>query len=373
MKKGIITIILSDRKGLFARQIKIAESMDKGGYSVKVLAWDRTNKLPKIENIDKLKVVNFGFKPITGKWGIFLSYPIWWIYVTAFLLRDDSTAYHCENLYSLIPAIPLKIFKKKKIIYDLVDFAATSFVWPKYIEKSFALLENFCLSFADGIIVVDSRKQQIKSSNIKILEVIPNCPTDLVFKSQEDKRQKDFTVYYGGWISETRGLKQLCEAVRDTPDVKVIIAGYGPDENTLKEFSKSLRNIEFKGILTNKESLEWTVNSDAVFAFYDPDIPINKVAVPAKIPEAMMCSKPVLINSESSLVAEIIRKEKCGLTISYNDVEGLKKAISELKRSPKLRTILGQNGRRAFEKEYNWDKMETKLLKLYGLCIQKNI
>lgn len=370
MTRKKIIIIASDRRGLFARQIKIAKTLIKGGFDITILAWDRTNLMPKVESIDQCKVVNYQFKPIgNGTKGLLLSYPFWWTFIFISLLNNDADIYHCENLYSLIPAIPAKILKRKKIVYDLVDFAATSFIWPKRIESSLALFENLCLRFADSVIVVNNKKQMI--SHVKKLVEIPNCPADFraeIGFHQEQNVSKDnkFTIFYGGWISETRGLENLGKAVKDMSDVKVIIAGYGPDEDKLNKFFSLQNNIEFKGMLSNMESLFWTIKADALFAFYDPKIPINRLAVSAKIPEAMMCGRPIISNTESVLVSEIINKENCGLLAPYNDVNKIGLVIKKLKDNRNLTIELGQNGRKAFEREYNWPKMEQRLLELYS-------
>ena len=364
--KRKVIIIGSDRNGLLIRPIRIARSLVRHGYEVEFLMWDRTGSGPKIEYIEGCKVYNFRFKPPNLKmWGLLPSYSFWWFYVTLFLLRKDADLYHPGNLYTLIPVIPVKIVRRKKIVYDLIDFVADSFNWHKLMRMFFAWLENFCLKFADGVIVVDIRKQQLNMSNVKKLAVVTNCPVDLMGKFEPQKAQDEFVIYYGGWVSETRGLKHICEAIRDIEGVKLVVAGFGPDEVKLRPIFDTQSNVEFIGLLSDVESLEWTSRADVIFAFYDPKIRINRLASPAKLYDAMMCGTPILVNSEALPVTETVRKEGCGLVVPYNDIRGIRSAIENLKENPNMQIEMGQNGRKAFEREYNWTEMEHRLIKLY--------
>ena len=367
-KKKVI-IIDSDRRVLNIRPIKIANSLKRGGYEVEFLVWDRTGCHPKIEYFEGYRVNNFKLKPICSRlWGLILGYVIWWIYVCFFLLRNDSYIYQPQNLYNLIPTIPSKIIKRRKIVYDIADFVADSIDWPQLVRKFLFLLDNYCIKLVDGVIIVDAyRIQQIESSNVNNYAIVMNCPTDSVnnFESKLEMRD-DFIIYFGGWLSSTRGIKQICKAIEGIDGVKLIIAGFGPEEAYVRQVIKSQSNIEFKGLLSNEESLEWTNSSDVVFAFYDPKIRINQLASPNKLFDAMMCGKPVLANLEALPVADVINKEQCGLLVPYDDIQELRSAIWRLKMNVKARKEMGQNGRMAYEREYNWLEMEGRLLKLYN-------
>lgn len=366
-EKPSIVIISSDGRAIFARQLRNAKSLLKNGYCTKILTWDKTASKSKTENIDGCDIFNFCYTPpLEKKWGLFFTgYLLWWVYVFFYLMKDESEVYHPENLYSLIPSIPVKLLKKKIIIYDLVDFAADSFNWFETFRRFLAFFENFCLKFVEGVIVVDERKQKLKKSNIKRLAVVTNCPVDLKRNFKINKDKTDFIIYYGGLISETRGLRHICDSIKDIDQIKLIIAGFGPDELKLKSDYKYQKNVEFIGLINSFQSLEWTNKADVIFAFYDPTIRINRLASPAKLYDAMMCSKPVLVNSEALPVAETVKEENCGLVVPYDDIQALRNVIELLQENADMRLEAGQNARKAFEREYNWPKMESRLLRLY--------
>ncbi len=68
-------------------------------------------------------------------------------------------------------------------------------------------------------------------------------------------------------------------------------------------------------------------------------------------------------------MAPIVEAEECGLLVPYGDVPALRAALQRLRDDVALRERLGRNGAEAFRRQYNWDAMEKRLLRLYeDLC-----
>ena len=366
MEQRKVTLITSFQD--MDRRVKIAAALTRNGYKATILNWDLSGNRHKVESIDGCKIQHFRLKPPNSRrWCVAACHLIWWPHATLSLLKSDADVYHPENLYNLIPAIPAKILKRREIVYHLADYTASSFEWPKLIRKLFAWLERLCLNFADGIIITDEQKgHDIAGTAPKKLALVMNCPADLRDKLNAQEDQDEFIIYYGGWISETRGLRQLCKAIQNLKDVKLVVAGSGPDERKLKPVFDSHENVQFKGPLSSAESLKWTQKAAVAFAFCgDPRIPNNQFALPNRLFDAMMCGTPVLANSEALPVAEIVERKRCGLLVPYEDIRGLRSAIEKLKEDPQIRIEMGRNARKAFECEYNWAEMESRLVRLY--------
>lgn len=361
-----VTIIASSRPGVNARQLRIARSLVKNGYAVEILAWDKGLSFPTHEEIDGVKIENFRLKTPTclGTFGVSVFYFFWWIHVFHQLVRSDTDVYHPENLYSAIPAIFSKKLTGKKVVYDLVDFAADSFKWPGPTRTFLAWLEKRIQSFCDGTIVVDTKKQDLDMSQVHRLTEVTNCPEDIRDQIEVRRSQSHFVIYYGGWITETRGIRQVYSAVSDIIDVRLVIAGSGDSEGSLRR-EMSGERVSFLGLVSPRKSLEMTANANVVFAMYDPRIPINRRASPAKLYDAMMCGTPVLVNKEASLVAQTVESGKCGIVVPYEDVDSIRKAILLLKGDPETAARMGANARRLYEERFNWRIMESRLLSFY--------
>jgi glycosyltransferase involved in cell wall biosynthesis len=78
-----------------------------------------------------------------------------------------------------------------------------------------------------------------------------------------------------------------------------------------------------------------------------------------------MASKIPIIVNENTSMADIVRKEKCGIVIPYGNEEALIWAVSRLKNDLSLQKRLGDNGRKAYENKYNWTIMENRLNSIY--------
>lgn len=362
MKK--ILIIRSSTKP--ARVVKEAISLTNAGYSVQILFWDRNTNKSRVKLNDDLSINYFGLKAPYGKLKLIPYLFIWGLYEFIFLLKSDADIIHACCFDTLIPAMFSKILKQKKLVYDIFDFYAETLPHhiPKRVLNFIATLEKICMQFADVVIIVDeSRKVQINAEKIKKLEVIMNCPAAMPEYKLVSKNAK-FTIFYGGMISKTRGLNQLIGAIKNEKDISFIVAGFGEDENIFTPIFNNVENIRFMGWINYDEYIKQTLQADVIFGFYDPIIPNNRLASPNKLFEAMMCRTPIIVNEETSM-AEIVRKENCGIIIPYNDVFALKKAILDLKNSPEICRKMGENGRKAFEREYNWEIMEERLIALY--------
>jgi len=78
--------------------------------------------------------------------------------------------------------------------------------------------------------------------------------------------------------------------------------------------------------------------------------------------EAWALGKPVLVNALCDVL-----KGQCGRSnggLYYESYPEFREALSLLLDSPRLRSALGENGRRYFEANYSWDVIEGKYLAL---------
>ena len=351
---------------------KEANSLAKAKYDVNLFLWNRKSNTSKYKFENGYTIYEYGHKAPFGKYIIFY-WVFWWYAIFRYLINTNNfNIVHVCGLESYPPVIFVKFIKRCIIIYDIFDFLGESLPigTPRFIEKFVGDLERYLLKFADAVIIVDeSRKIQIKDTKIPKLEIIMNCVSD-DYNFSEYKANNEFTIFYGGLLSKTRGLNQLVHAIKNIKDLQLIVAGNGEDEEEFENTFNLYSNIKFLGQISHDEAIKLTYQSNVVFGFYNPEVPINRLASPNKLFEAMMCRTPIIVNEETSM-AEIVRKENCGIVIPYNDELALKKSILELKINPEMCKKMGENGRKAFEREYNWDIMEERLLNLYNYCIDQ--
>lgn len=348
---------------------KVAKALAENGYDVKLLVWDRMGN-KQTENIDGYTIYRFGFKAPHDKTSVVFYLPIWWLYEFLFLLRQKPEIMHVCDLDTLIPAIFAKLIKNSIICYTIYDFYADNLPnkFPLIFRKTVATIERFGIRFTDALFLVDKcRYEQIKGSKINRIEYIYNSPPDnLILHQKNHYNKKGLKIFYAGIIHKSRGLEYLIKAITDLHDIELTIAGTGPDKYFLENLPNDLKTrIQYIGQISYEKVIERTIESDLLFAFYDPNVPNNKYASPNKLFEAMMCGKPIIMNSKIS-ASEIVLEEKCGLIVPYGDVNALREAIISIRDCQDLKSTLGINGRNAYENRYSWNLMKRRILDIYN-------
>jgi len=345
---------------------KEATTLTEAGYTVKLLGWDRKGDAPQMEKRSGYTIQRISLRAQFGIVVIF-SLPIYWMILFFKLLNEDWDIVHASNLDTYPPSLLVAKIKRKRIIYDIFDFYADEVFLPKPIRNCVAKLDIFLMRFADAIIIVDpSRLKQIERKEDTKVTIIFNSPEDQASSPGDFHIYEGtpFTVFFAGFLIPGRDFESIIEAAKDIGDIRIIIAGFGSLKERLLSLSNQVRYFTFIGRIAYSEVIQKTLQSDLLFAFYDTSIPNNRYASPNKLFEAMMCRKPILVNDGTSM-ADIVRKESCGLVVPYGDVDAIKKALLRLKNDPQLCKQLGLNGRRAYEQKYSWAIMRERLLALY--------
>ena len=94
------------------------------------------------------------------------------------------------------------------------------------------------------------------------------------------------------------------------------------------------------------------------------------MAIPHKLFQYMAMRKPIVATDCTSL-KRIINECECGVIITSGDHKKIAEAIISLYNNKKCARKLGENGKEAVVKRYNWKIEAEKLRKLYeGLVRQ---
>lgn len=350
---------------------KIASALAKNGYNVHLLLWDRTGEQSDPNN----DIYRTHFCRIKAPYDSLLAVfylPLWWLFELGFLMKysNKNTIIHACDFDTLWPAVCVKIIKRLPLNYSILDFYADNFPQstPHFIRNIIAFAEKFGLRYTNTTFLADeSRLVQIKGARYNNIAYIYNTPQEPNF-CDEKKALPDsnkFVLFYAGVLHESRGLRQIIEAIEDIEDIIFLVAGTGPESSLFENLSNVERKkIKYIGWITYDEVIRQTILSDCIIALYDPRIPNNKYASPNKLFEAMMCRKPIIVNEGTSMTT-IVQNEKCGLIVSFKNISQIKDAILTLENDINLCRLLGDHGREAYEKRYNWDIMQKRLVENY--------
>jgi glycosyltransferase involved in cell wall biosynthesis len=344
------------------RVTKMMHSLSKN-YDVLVLGWDRElSDISAIVN-KRLKVKQLRLKCSYEYSLVLLLLPVFWLWVLIHLFIYRPRIVHAVDLNTVVIGYVYRSIHNCLLIFDIADRTAM-FVPKRYsiinhlvdfLEESLSSKSDACTIVSRLLLNTFSRWQQ------KTYSIVMNCPEKMKRKYSFARTggAHEFNIVYSGLVWRRRGLQDVASAMEDMTDVRFRIAGRVMDSFLLETLLRK-SFVQYLGLQPYHKSLELESDADVLIALYDPIEPITHVASPNKFFEAMMLGVPIITN-----LSHLLEDVECGVLVNYGDISSIKRAIEFLKTNPAERLRLGQNGRDAFEKEYNWPIMENRLLGLY--------
>ncbi len=376
MKKESILFLRSNPIAPDPRVEKEANSLVKFGFNVIILCWDRENKFPDYEKRHFGEIYRIKFKANFGT-GIknFRFFLRWQLSLFFWLLinRNKYTCIHACDFDTIIPAILCKILYKKKVVYDIFDFYADMLRnVPDIFKKIIKKIDLFLIRIADAVIIADeSRLKQIEGSHPKRLVVIYNSPDSYSLPADKGNtetkgNQNNLVIGYVGLLQKERGLLEMINVVKRNKNWKLILGGFGGDEDLIKEQCKSIDNIVFVGRIPYEQTLRIYSSCDVLFATYDPKIPNHRYSSANKLFEAMMLGKPIIVAKNTGM-DEKVRNYNLGFVVDYGEEAQLEGILKELESwNTNYRKDFAKRVSSIFEKSFSWAIMERKLICIYS-------
>jgi glycosyltransferase involved in cell wall biosynthesis len=350
---------------------KIARTLVKWNYDVTLIEWDRHGDI-KDNGDSAFRRCLFSLRAPYDKPESVLLWPLWWLYEIIILLKLRSKIIHFSDLDTMLPAIICGKIIGSKLAYSSFDFYADNLPEdvPNLLRRMTSRIEVYGMNLCDVVFVADeSRISQIGPDIKADIEIIYNSPDEIIEEITVLRNPKlPKTVFYAGILLESRGLKFLIETMEGLENVELIIAGIGPIKDYVEEKSRVNSHISYIGHIDHEDVITQTLKSDILVAMYDPSIRNNRYASPNKLFEAMMCGKPIIVNSQTR-AGEIVKEVDCGMVVKYGDVRDLKEALVTLSSNMALYQMKGENGKRAYNNRYNWILMEARIGNAYQKII----
>jgi len=375
-KNKKILMILSKPFILDPRVNQEAKTLVKNGYEVSIIVWDRKKLYQKEDIVDKIKVFRIHNNEIVDKFHTdILRNPFWWrkAYEKAVELYNTDFKFdvvHCHDLDTLKTGVWLKKKLGVKLVYDAHEIFG--YMIERYLPcliSDYALkMEKKLLKKVDHIITVNQPlKTYYDSITDKPVEIVMNCKK-LIGKKYVAPKNKVFTVCYFGVFNSTRMFPNIVHVLGKIKDINFLVAG--KRETLFKAVQtrcNQYNNINFLGSLSLDEVIDYTQKSDAVLCMIRPNDKNAKIAHANKQFEAMICGRP-LIASKDTYIGQMTQDLNCGIVKDFSE-EGVIEAVTKLRDNPGLCEKYGKDGLKAAINEYNWEKQEEKLLKIYDKII----
>ncbi|MEA3475261.1 MAG: glycosyltransferase [Candidatus Cloacimonadota bacterium] len=293
--------------------------------------------------------------------------------------NSDAEVFHFHDPELIFMGIYLKIFKRKKVIYDVHENVAKQIINKDYIPTLllkriisflYRIIEFAIIILFDNIVVAGD--DILKNFYNKI--VLNNYPI-INPNNRWEKIDKDNTISYLGGVSRIRGAEEIARAFQiinytKKYNIKLKIIGRFEDNGYENYFLKKYKEcVSFLGWKSPSEAYEEVSKSLAGIVLYLP-IPNHMNLRSNKVFEYMECRVPIIYSDFPDWKRKL-NKLDVGLAVNPKDPMKIAEAITYLLENPEKADQMGRNGRNAVKKIYNWNIEEEKMFKMYERLLSK--
>lgn len=250
---------------------------------------------------------------------------------------------------------------KKKIPVMCTSHGADLFSLQGVVMRS---VKRMVIKRCTGVTVVSNAMEKELAridAKPRLLETIPmGIDLKTRFVPKPDGRRPN-TIVFVGRLVEKKGLKYLLEALprvlERNPEIRLLIAGSGPEEESLRSQAAQLgidMQVEFLGAIDNARlPIIFQRAAIAVFPFVTAASG-DQEGFGLVIVEALGCGCAV-IASELPAVRDILKDGETGLLVPQKEPLRLATAIGRLVEDPGLCSSLAQAGRQQVYKQFDWE------------------
>ena len=164
-------------------------------------------------------------------------------------------------------------------------------------------------------------------------------------------------------LEQIKGIDTVIQALpailEREPDVGYVIAGRGPDRERLEKLAHKLGvadRVRFLGLVGDQD-LPAVYNLGSVYLGMSRRVGRMDVeGFGISLVEASACGLPVVAGNSGG-IPDAVRDGETGILVPPEDPAALADAVCRVLGDRGLATHLGQNGRRAVETHFNWDRV----------------
>jgi glycosyltransferase involved in cell wall biosynthesis len=204
------------------------------------------------------------------------------------------------------------------------------------------------------------------------IEVLPYPGVDLskFKKTKSKKTSEEIIIFHHGRLVKKRGIDYLInalpEVVKSFPNVKLVIAGDGPEKEKLTKLASHInvsKHVEFKGIVPHDKLADLIQQSDIIV------IPSIIEGHSKSLLEAMAVGKTVIATNVGG-IAEVVKDNENGLLVEPKNHDQISNAILKILKDKKLAEKLGRNALKT-AKDFNIEILAEREAYTYKKIIKQ--
>lgn len=342
--------------------LKECRSLSKAGYTVNLVVADGKGD----EERDSVHILDAGGKRHNRF--LRMTETLFRVYKKALSTNADVFHMHDPELLLLVP----KLLKHGKVIYDAHEDLPRQILskhWiPRYLRSVISFISekvenHFSRKVTSIVVATPLIADRFKKINKNVIN-INNYPLLEEFSHIDRKPSNKRLACYIGGISAGRGIYEMIKAM-ESVDGKLLLAGNfaRPFERENAQKLPGWENIIELGFCERSKVKEILSSARVGLVLFHP-VPNHTNAQPNKLFEYMSSGLPV-IASDFPLWRKIVDSADCGICVNPLDPKQISDAIKWILDNPEKAFIMGEAGKKAVEKIYNWEKEEKKMLDFY--------
>ncbi len=366
----MVNIHISERSMFPGGSIKSALQLFyalKGKYNISIAVYENTDHIKYLTSNNVIPVIypNRDFYKsgkFLPKFFKFLSIIHQTVMTTHIISRSDVDVIHANNgLPFNIPDILSGLILNKKVICHIRGIHKLNIIdqiLSRKVEKFIAV---------SSAVKINYSKQGIDPNKITIINnsvFLPDDVTESIFLKDEE-----IIIGVFSRLVRWKGVHELILAfsniVNSYSNVRLVIAGNGPEKENLELLSKNLSvntKVTFVGHIDNVEDL-----MKKCYIIVEPSIkpePFSRVII-----EAMMLGIPI-IGTNCGGNPESIIHTITGLLYEPNDIVGLENSLKYFLDNPGRRQLMALESRITARNKFSFDIIKNQILGFYAKIIQ---
>jgi glycosyltransferase involved in cell wall biosynthesis len=280
------------------------------------------------------------------------------------LEEKEYDIYISTDLGYHITYVTYSVAKKNNKKFVLWNEQWKNIIHPRRLLVTYSY-ENKILRNSDAVLAFGNKSHDFSiKRGAKKRKVVwaPNIvPSSYELKEPLSPESKQITILCIGRLIPIKGQDYLIKAfkqiIRENYDIKLIIAGEGPNYNKLKKLIKKL-NLESSVVLTGTKVVDnekWhLINNCDIFVLPS----VNRRSPEAwglVVNEAAMLKKPIITTNMTGVAGDIVKNMESGLVVTQKDVDELTGAIKYLLNNLEKGKEFGCKANILVKEKYNLD------------------
>jgi len=342
------------------------------------------NKLFETETVDNIKVIyiEVPYNNTMGKIQRIISFLKFVVLSSIVALKQKKIdlVYATSTPLTIgIPALILKMLKRKKFIFEVRD------LWPdipfelgiinnKVLQSLLYKFEKIIYHYSEHIVALSPGmmkgiiKKGIPAAKIDVVsnyssnDLFFSCKKNGILHQRLNIPDERIICIHTGAMGKVNGLIEFVNNfAKKSPDLDFVFIGEGAEKVELLKLSSTLKNIHILDAVAKHHLNDYIQDSDFCMMLVDPKYKIFETNSANKFFEYLSSGKPIIMNYGGWKLKEL-EDNNCGFHIDSQNPGELVSKIENLKENEVLFRKMSENSRKLAEEKFDRKILCKKLI-----------